>query len=133
MEDVFVASLMSTPVHTVGPDATLRQAGELMLDHGVGSVVVVDDDDRIEGMLTATDFVRVVAEGDADPGAAVTEWMSTDVSTTTANESIRAVADEIIDHGFHHVPVVDDGRVIGMITTTDMTGYISRRRQPSPS
>jgi CBS domain-containing protein len=62
MEDVFVGSLMSSPVHTIGDDATLRTAA-LLLHHDVGSVVVVDDAGRFEGILTATDFVRVVADG----------------------------------------------------------------------
>lgn len=133
MDDVFVGSLMSSPVHTVRADTSLRDAGSLMRDHGIGSVIVVDDDDRLEGILTATDFVSVVAEAEADPEATVASAMSTDLVTTTASESIQTVADLIVEHGFHHVPVVDDGTVIGVITTTDLTAYISTRRTPNPA
>ncbi|MDL5363477.1 cyclic nucleotide-binding/CBS domain-containing protein [Halalkalicoccus sp. NIPERK01] len=125
MGDVFVGSLMSSPVYTVGTETSLRDAGRTMLNHGIGSVIVVGDDDRLEGILTATDFIRIIAEGDPDPNAIVGTSMSSDVTTTTANESIRSVADLMLEYGFHHVPVVDEGRVIGVITTTDLTAYLS--------
>jgi CBS domain-containing protein len=126
MEDIFVGRLMSAPVYTVGRDASLRSAGRAMLERGIGSVVVVDDDGVLEGILTATDFVRVVAEGPSDPDASVSTVMSTDVVTTTANDSIVDVAETMIDQGFHHVPVVDDDRsVVGILTTTDLTAYVS--------
>lgn len=133
MDDIFVGSLMSSPVRTVSREASLQAAGQLMLDHGIGSVIVVDVDARIDGILTATDFIRKVATD--DPSAStVAEYMSRDVTTTTADESLQTVADKIIEHGFHHVPVVDeDDAVIGVITTTDLTGYLSQKRQPSPA
>ena len=131
MDDVFVGSLMSSPVHTVGADTSLRNAGRMMLDHGIGSVIVVADDDQLNGILTATDFIRIIAEGDPDPNATVGTSMSTNITTTTANESIQSVADLMVEYGFHHVPVVDEGQVIGVITTTDLTAYLSNREEPT--
>jgi CBS domain-containing protein len=92
-----------------------------MLEHDIGSAVVVGDDDRIEGILTATDFVRLVAEGDVDPGGTVGAVMSTDLTTITADATIQRVADLILERGFHHVPVVDGDEVIGIITTRDLS------------
>lgn len=134
MDDVFVGNLMSSPVHTVGIDTSVRDAGETMLEHDIGSVIVVDDTNRLEGILTATDFIRVVAEGTREPNSTVAVSMSTNVITTTANESIRTVADVMVEHGFHHVPVVNetDG-VIGIVTTTDLTMYLSNKPDLSPS
>lgn len=131
MDDVFVGSLMSSPVHTVAPETSLRDAGRTMLDRDIGSVIVVDDDEHLKGILTATDFVRTVANGAPDPDATVDSVMSTDVTTTTADEPIRDVADLILDRGFHHVPVVDGQQVIGVITTTDLTAYVSSEPVPS--
>lgn len=134
MDDVFVGSLMSSPVHTVGVDTSLQEAGGMMLEHGIGSVIVIDDTNRLDGILTATDFVRTIAEGEGEPDTTVAAAMSTEITTTTANASIRTTADLMIEHGFHHLPVVDetDG-VIGVITTTDLTAYLSHRQDPSPS
>lgn len=134
MEDVFVGRLMSSPVRSVTADTPIQRAAAEMIDRDIGSVIVVDDDNRLEGILTATDFVRIAAEGHTTSEAPVSEVMTTDVVTTDANESIRSVADTMIEHGFHHVPVVDETEgVIGMITTTDLTAYLSHVQTPSPS
>ena len=133
MDDVFVGSLMSSPVHSVSEDTTLQDAGEIMREHDIGSVIVVGEHDHLKGILTATDFIHVVAEGDPDPTATVATSMSTNVITTTASESIQTVADMMIDQGFDHIPVVDGEAVIGVITTTDLTAYLSTTQDPSPT
>jgi CBS domain-containing protein len=135
MEDVFVGSLMSSPVHTIGGDATLREAAALLLDHDIGSAIVVDDAGRLGGILTAADFVTVVARpvGDDDPATSVATAMSTGVVTTTVNDTVEAAADLMIESGHYHLPVVDaDGVVIGVITSHDLTAYVSTVRTPSP-
>lgn len=135
MEDVFVGSLMSSPVHTIGGDATLRTAAALLLDHDIGSVVVVDDAGRLEGILTTTDFVRVVADGayDYDPATNVEQAMSTEVVTAAPTDPVESTADRMIDAGHYHLPVVDgENVVIGVITSHDLTAYVSTVRSPSP-
>ena len=128
MEDIFVGRLMSAPVETVRPNATLGEAAAQLLEHNIGSVVVVDDDGHLEGILTATDFVRLAAEDAVASDVRVDEYMSTDVVTPPANDPSTDVADTMIDNRFHHVPVVDDEEgVVGIITTTDLTAYVSGR------
>ncbi|USZ69536.1 CBS domain-containing protein [Halorussus salilacus] len=134
MEDIFVGRLMSSPVETVSPDTQAHVAAETMLDEGIGSVVVTDGDGQLRGILTATDFVHVAAEQRWASDATVETYMTTDVVTTTANESIRDVADLLLERGFHHLPVVDDeDNVVGMLSTTDLAAYLSTVRTPSPS
>jgi CBS domain-containing protein len=128
MEDIFVGRLMSAPVETVRPNTPLDEAAAQLLEHNIGSVVVVDEDGHLKGILTATDFVRLAANDAVASEATVAEYMSTDVVTTTANHPITSVADTMIDNRFHHVPVVDEEEgVIGIITTTDLTAYVSGR------
>ena len=134
MEDIFVGRLMSTALRTVSRDTPVREAAEEMIEHDIGSVIVVDGDNQLAGILTSTDFVRLAATGDASSETPVEEYMTTDVVTTGVNESIRDVADVMIEHGFHHVPVVDDREgAIGMVTTTDLTAYLSHVKTPSPA
>ncbi|MDS0475227.1 CBS domain-containing protein [Natrinema sp. 1APR25-10V2] len=133
MEDIFVARVMSTSLHTVSPDTLVEEAAQLMLDNGIGSVIVVDDDNRLEGILTTTDFVRIVAERQPKDQTPVSTYMSTDVVTASAQDSIRDAADVMVERDFHHIPVIDeDEGVIGMVTTSDLAGYISRVQSPSP-
>ncbi|SFK73563.1 CBS domain-containing protein [Halogranum rubrum] len=124
--DIFVGRLMSSPVQTVTRSTPIQEAADLMLRHGIGSVVVVDDVGHLDGILTATDFVTLAADGQPAEETEVNEYMTTDVVTTTANDSVYEVAQTMLDHGFHHVPVVDDTEgVVGIITTTDFTAYLS--------
>ncbi|WP_049901703.1 CBS domain-containing protein [Natrinema sp. J7-1] len=133
MEDIFVARVMSSSLHTVTPDTLVEDAAQDMLDNGIGSVVVIDDDTRLEGILTTTDFVRIVAEQKPKDQTPVSKYMSSDVVTASAQDSIRDAADVMVERGFHHIPVVDeDEGVIGMVTTSDLAGYLSRVQSPSP-
>ena len=131
MDDIFVGRVMSTDLRTVGPDTLVEDAARLMLEEGIGSVLVVDEANRVEGILTTTDFVRIVAESQPKAQTTVTRYMSTDVVTTTAGTPIQVVADEMVEAGFHHMPVVDEEEgVIGMITTTDLAAYLSHVKPP---
>ncbi|MFC6988356.1 CBS domain-containing protein [Haloplanus sp. GCM10025708] len=133
MEDVFVARLMSTSIYTVSPDTLVEDAAREMLENEIGSVVVVDEAGETEGILTTTDFVRIVAERKPKDRTPVSTYMSTDVVTVTAQDTAREAADVMIAHGFHHLPVVDETEgLIGMVTTTDLTGYLSDAESPSP-
>ncbi|WP_049981131.1 CBS domain-containing protein [Halolamina rubra] len=132
MDDLFVASLMSTDVKTVTPGTLVEAAADLMLEHEIGSVVVVDDDGELRGILTRTDFVAIVSGQKPKDQTPVSEYMTTDVLTAKGGDSIREVADRMVDAGIHHMPVVDDDEVIGMITTSDLTAYLSTAQAPSP-
>lgn len=133
MTDMFVGRLMSSPVRTVTPETPLSEAATKMYDAGIGSVVVVDEENALQGILTATDFVRLSSEGRSGEEIAVSEYMTTTVTTTTANADLRDVADTMIEHGFHHLPVVDESEgVVGIVTTTDLTAYLSHVETPSP-
>lgn len=126
MQDIFAARVMSTDLRTVSPDTLVEEAAGKMLANEISSLVVVDDEGHLEGILTTTDFVRIVAERHPKAETPVSAYMSTDVTTAYAQEPIQAVADAMLDGGFHHVPVVDDTEgVIGMVTTTDLAAYLS--------
>ncbi|MFB6140158.1 MAG: CBS domain-containing protein [Halosimplex sp.] len=134
MDDIFVARLMSSDLQTVTPDTLVEEAAHQMQDNAVGSLVVVDEDNQLVGILTTTDFVDIVAKSKPKAETTVERYMTTDVLTTTAQTSITDVADLMIEHGIHHVPVVDETEgVIGMISTTDLAGYISTVQTPSPA
>lgn len=133
MADIFVGRLMSSPVRTISAETPIQDAARKMNENGIGSVIVVGDGNELEGILTATDFVRLGADGRSAAETPVSEYMSTDIVTTEANDDIRDVADLMIDHGFHHVPVVDETEgVVGIVTTTDLTAYLSHVEAPSP-
>ncbi|EMA07685.1 CBS domain-containing protein [Haloarcula vallismortis] len=134
MDDVFVGRIMSSPVTTVAADANAKAAAKRMLDENISSVVVVDTDRELRGILTSTDFVEIAAEDGDTTGLTVSDFMTTDPVTVTANDPVEAAASLMLDHGVHHLPVVDKTEgVVGMLTTTDMTAYVSGIEQsPAP-
>ncbi|MGM0371788.1 MAG: CBS domain-containing protein [Halobacteriota archaeon] len=132
MDDIFVGRLMSSPVQSVTRDTPVQEAAQTMIDADIGSLVVLDEDGSLDGILTSTDFVRAAADGGSTADAVVGEYCTDAVTTTDANDTIRDVADIMIEHGFHHVPVTEDQEAVGMITTSDMTAYVSHIEKPSP-
>jgi CBS domain-containing protein len=134
MDDIFVGRLMSSDLHTVSPDTLVEEAANVMLEEGIGSVMVVDEHNDLQGILTTTDFVGIVAASSPKAETTVAKYMSTDVITTTVQDPITEVAETMLEHGFHHMPVVSDtDGVIGIITTADLASYLSHVQTPSPS
>ena len=124
IDDVFVAQLMSTNLHTVGPDTLVADAAAVLLDHDISSALVVEDG-RLVGILTTTDFVDIVAKSQPKSQTTVERYMTPDPITADAQDPVPAVAATMIERGFHHVPVVDGDTPIGMITTSDLAAYVS--------
>ena len=131
MTDVFVGRLMSSPVVSVPPETAVTTAADRLLDRDISSLVVTDEDNDLIGILTTTDFVRMIADETAADETTVADYMTTSVVTVSANDSVDDVAETMVQRGFHHLPVVDDkSGVIGMVTTTDVTAYVSHIESP---
>ncbi|MFB6308549.1 MAG: CBS domain-containing protein [Haloarculaceae archaeon] len=134
MENIFVARIMSTDVYTVSPDTLVEDAAQAMLDEGIGSVLVVDDDEKLEGILTTSDFVRIVAKSHPKAETAVSRYMTEEVITTSAQAQITDAAATMATYDVTHLPVVDDeDGLIGMITATDLANYLSSAELTSPA
>jgi CBS domain-containing protein len=134
MEDIFVARLMSSGTVSVTPDTYVEDAATTLLDREIGSLVVVDGNNHIEGILTSTDFVRIVRDSKPKAQTTVERYMTDQVVTVEAQDSIREAADKMITYNIHHLPVVDEEEgVIGMLSTTDLTAYLSDVKEPTPA
>ncbi|GAB3703381.1 CBS domain-containing protein [Halorubrum pallidum] len=132
IDDVFVARLMTSDLYTVTPDTLVEDAAAVLLDNDVSSALVVDDDGALVGILTTTDFVDIVAKSQPKAETTVERYMSPDPITAGAQDSVAAVAATMVEHGIHHVPVVDGTTPIGIITTSDFAAYVSSPETPSP-
>ena len=126
MDDIYVARLMSSSLITVTPDTLVEDAATLMLDEDVGSLIVTGEDGTLEGILTNTDFVDIVSKSQPKAETTVSKYMTTDLFTTTAQTPVQEAAEAMLEHGIHHLPVVDETEgVIGIVTTSDLTAYVS--------
>jgi CBS domain-containing protein len=130
MVERYVDQIMSRPVETVTPTTPLRDVAAEMIKHDVGAVVVSDDANQFEGLLTSTDIVLLVRNEEAAPAMPVSEVMQTDVVTTERSAPARDVVDSMAEHRIHHVPVVDGTEVVGMVTTFDLAVSLGRSLEP---
>lgn len=103
---------------TAAPEASIRQAAQAMSDARV-SAILVTDADRLVGIMTDRDLRRVVADG-LDCNAPVSTLMTPDPSTVTGDALAFEVLMGMTQRRIHHLPVVDGGRPVGMVTAGDL-------------
>jgi sulfide:quinone oxidoreductase len=109
-----VADVMSSDPLVVAPEDTLGEVAEKMRAADTGSALVADYG-RLIGILTSRDLVRAFA-GRAHPSEArVREWMTAEPVAVSGAASIDAAVTLMTEHGFHHLPVVEDERPTGML------------------
>jgi len=114
-----VGEVMSSPVVTAEPSETVAEASTRMDDHKVGSLVVVDGARPI-GILTERDLVRfAAASGDAS-ATKVSEWMTEDPDTVGPDLPVTEAYASLASHGYRHIPVVDDGALVGVVSLRDL-------------
>jgi CBS domain-containing protein len=108
---------------TLSTSATIKQACERMRDRGVGAVLVTDEDSHLLGIFTGRDAVcRVLAEGRDSTSVTVGDVMTPNPTTMPPGKSAIDALRLMQDGGFRHVPVVDQGRVIGVVSKGDFRG-----------
>jgi len=111
-----VADLMVKNVLTVDPADTIGEAAEKMNAANVGAVVVVEDFARIVGIVTERDLLRAVAARARAAEARVRQWMTPDPVTIEPELTVDEAAKIMFDHNFRHLPVVKDGRPLGIVS-----------------
>lgn len=119
--DANVETLMSSPVKTIAPDATIAEAARILADEGIGSLVVGDE--QLTGIVTESDIVEAVAD-ELDPSRPISEIMSDPVVTIQRTDSLQVAAERMGHNGVKKLPVVENGAAIGIITTTDLALHL---------
>jgi citrate synthase len=115
-----VADIMSHPVVTARPTETIAEAAATMREHHVGAVVITDEDERAIGILTERDMIRVAAGGADASTAKVSEWMTADPDAVAPGVSTSAAFANLAEHGYRHIPVVEDDRLAGIVSMRDL-------------
>ncbi len=103
-------------------DATVYEAAKLMESKNIASLIVVDDDGRVLGIVTAKDIVlRVVAKGLDPREVRMRDIVSSPVTVVEPDAPLKTVVNMMIGTGHGHIPVVDSsGRAIGIVTVDDV-------------
>ncbi|MGY1747475.1 CBS domain-containing protein [Blastococcus sp. SYSU D00695] len=121
MQIAQVLSHKGPQVATVQSDATVAEALRLLAEHGIGALVVSPDGRSIAGIVTERDVVRALPTRGAalldDPVSAV---MTAEVRTCVPGASVHELARTMTEHRIRHVPVVEDGRMVGIVSIGDV-------------
>jgi signal-transduction protein with cAMP-binding, CBS, and nucleotidyltransferase domain len=123
-----VGEVMSGNLLTVEPATELAEAARRMTDRGVGAVLVLSGD-SVSGILTERDVLRAVATGPVE-GTHVAAWMTRDPETVEASESTSQAASVMIHGGFRHLPVLDGGTPVGIVSIRDLMRVVVDDESP---
>lgn len=114
-----VRELAKTNVISCKPTDPIKCAVVRMYENNVGSVAIVDDDNRPIGIFTERDLVRVVARG-ISLETPLAEVMSKNLITINPEDSTVSAAVKMLENNIRHLPVIENDRIIGMISIRDV-------------
>ncbi len=153
MDELKVRDIMTTPVITAKPDTTVRELADILAKNKISGVPVVDDRDRVLGMVSEADVI--VQDADLHfPyyvqflesviylesvhkfeerfrrafGSKVSEIMTKDVVSVPPDETVREVATLMANRNVNRLPVTQDGRLVGIVTRGDIVRAIAQKK-----
>ena len=118
VEDVMIKNVI-----TVNPDATVKEAVEIMNEHEIGCLVVMEGN-KLVGILTERDMLkRVLGESRNSEKTKVREIMTTSVITTSPTTDLEEAAKLMFERNVKKLPVVMEGKLVGLVTLTDLARF----------
>ncbi len=117
---MLVKNVMSKPVFTVAPTATVVEAASIMKEEKIGCLIVVKSAGKPVGIVTESDFLRKVLAENKTLKTPVEEVMTTDIKTIGEEETIEQAAKIMTLHRIRRLPVVAGGKLSGIVTLKDV-------------
>jgi len=127
-----VSDLMTPDVLTATPSETIAEVSSRMGERKVGSIVVVDDT-RPVGILTERDMIKIAASGTDTSIAKVSEWMTENPDTVEPGVDVDDAFHRLTEHGYRHMPVVENGKLVGIVSLRDLVRIAQIRPVEHPS
>ena len=128
-----ISQIMSKELVTLTPDQSLYEAERLFKKHHIRHIPVVEGD-KLIGIVSYSDLLRIsfadMTDGEEEVTSVVYDMytipqiMAKTPLTVTADTSIKEVAEILAAQSFHSIPVVDNGKLVGLVTTTDLIKYL---------
>jgi CBS domain-containing protein len=115
-----ILATKGTTVVTVRPQQSLREAARLLADHNIGALVAVNEAGEIAGILSERDIIRAAARLDEALSRPVSEIMTKEVIVGQPNDDLIAVANAMTERRFRHLPIVERGEMVGIISMGDI-------------
>ena len=124
MANTFVKDVMSTNVLSIDSAKTVKEAACMMDDANVGCIIITKDG-LPSGILTERDFVKRIISQNKEASTSLSEVMSSPLTIIGPNETVWEAAEIMKQKGIHKLPVQEDNKILGIITTTDLVKICS--------
>lgn len=119
---MLVKDIMQIKVYVIGPKATARDVAVIMDENKTEAVVVLDEE-KLVGIVTERDIISKVTAIDTNPNSVqVGEIMTKKVITVEAEQSLEEAAEIMTENKIEKAPVLENGRLVGMLTVSDIVG-----------
>jgi CBS domain-containing protein len=121
MNAATILKFKGSGVVTTTANKSLLDIAKLLAQHGIGCIVIVGDDDKIAGIVSERDLIRAI--GQAGPkvlNEPVSDFMTKSVVTAREADTSDRLMSEMTVHRFRHMPVVETGRLIGLVSIGDL-------------
>ena len=110
---------MKASLYSVSPSTTVGEAISLMARHRIGSALIMEGG-KLIGIFTERDTVRAISQSHDAPDHEISSWMTRDPKTVSPDVEVDTALRTMLDNGFRHLPVVERGEVIGMVSMRDL-------------
>jgi CBS domain-containing protein len=120
--------LMTTDVVTVTKETPITEVVQLMVDHNITGIPVVEEDMTLVGMVTEKDILRLLYAGEGAKRKPVEEFMTRPAIHFDEEESLRDISDCLMSYDFRRVPITSGAKVVGVISRHDILKYMAEAR-----
>ncbi|MFB5613505.1 MAG: cyclic nucleotide-binding/CBS domain-containing protein [Candidatus Nitrosomaritimum yanchengensis] len=124
MAHTFVKDVMIDKVATLDTSSMIKDAAKLMDEKNIGCIIVTQNDQPV-GILTERDFVRRIASKEKPLTSPLEEVMSSPLISIDPDETVWEAAEQMKVKNIHKLPVIDNDKVVGIITTSDLVEICS--------
>ncbi len=115
-----ILATKGTHVVTIRPQQPLKEAARLLAEHNIGALVVVNEADKLLGIISERDIIRAAARLENALSWSVSEVMTKEVIIGLPNDDLIAVAHAMTEKRFRHLPIMDRGELVGIISMKDI-------------
>lgn len=115
-----------SPPTTILPRATIREAIAVMLEKDIGALLVVDEEGNLVGIFSERDLLKKVAGYQENYDLPVRDFMTHKPAAVAKTNTLAVVLHKMDGGGYRHVPVVEEGKPIGVVSVRDMLRHITR-------
>ena len=124
---MFVKEIMTTDVRTIRPEDTVKVLAQEMIKYKIGSLVVVEGSGEVVGIATERDIIEdIILLGKSPEEIKVRDIMTKDLVTINPSSTLEEAAELMVNHKIKKLPVIEKGRLVGIVTATDLIAYENR-------